>query len=159
MGGTSRQYLLSRLRKNGHFALIAAVERGDISAFQAAEHCGYVTRRPIAGGGSENAAKRRAYALHRALRDIEAQQNGDETLAPATEPRRTSDRMAVPGGIGDLPCLYCSRAEAQLARREIADVFLEAQMGGTRRPAPNGVLPRACCRRNLTTVDPRALIA
>ena len=159
MGGTSREYLLSRLRKNGHFALVAAVQRGDLSAFQAAEHCGYVTRRPIAGGGSENAAKRRAYALHRALRDVEAQQEGDEALAPATEPPRTSDRMAVPGGIGDLPCLYCSRAEAQLARREIADVFLEAQMGGTRRPAPNGVLPRACCRRNLTTVDARALIA
>ena len=158
MGGTSREYLLSRLRKNGHFALVAAVQRGDLSAFQAAEHCGYVTRRPIAGGGSENAAKRRAYALHRALRDVEAQQEGDEALAPATEPPRTSDRMAVPGGIGDLPCLYCSRAEAQLARREIADVFLEAQMGGTRRPAPNGVLPRACCRRNLTTVTAQALI-
>src|SRR5262249_29131200 len=124
MGGTSREYLLSRLRKNGHFALVRAVENGDLSAFQAAEHCGYVTRRPIAGGGSENAARRRTYALARALRDIEAQQNGDESLAPATEPRRTSDRMAVPGGYGDLPCLYCSRAEAQLARREIADVFL-----------------------------------
>jgi len=159
MGGTSREYLLSRLRKNGHFALVAAVERGDISAFQAAEHCGYVTRRPIAGGGSENTAKRRAYALHRALRDIEAQQEGDEGLAPATEPRRTTDRMAVAGGMGDLPCLYCSRAEAQLARREIADVFLENQLGnGSRRPAPNGVLPRACCRRNAAVMDAKAMI-
>jgi hypothetical protein len=159
MGGTSREYLLSRLRKYGHFALVAAVERGDLSAFQAAEHCGYVTRRPIAGGGSENAAKRRAFALHRALRDIEAQQEGDEALAPATEPRRTSDRMAVAGGIGDLPCLYCSNPQAQLARREIADVFLENQLGnGNRRPAPNGVLPRACCRRNVTVMTAAALI-
>ena len=159
MGGTSREYLLSRLRKNGHFALVAAVERGDISAFQAAEHCGYVTRRPIAGGGSENATKRRVFRLHRALRDIEAQQEGDEALAPVTEPRRTSDRMSVAGGIGDLPCLYCSNPQAQLARREIADTFIANQMGdGSRHPAPNGVLPRGCCRRNAATMDVRALV-
>src|SRR5262245_6930203 len=158
MGGTSREYLLSRLRKNGHFALVAAVERGDLSAFQAAEHCGYVTRRPIAGTGSENAAKRRAFALHRALRDVEAQQEGDETLAPANGKHRTSDRFAVAGGAGDLPCLYCSNPQAQLARREIADVYLEAQMGGYRRPAPNGVLPRGCCRRNTATLTAAALI-
>jgi hypothetical protein len=139
MGGTSREYLLSRLRKNGHFALVAAVERGDISAFQAAEHCGYVTRRPIAGGGSENAAKLRTFRLHRVLRDIEAQQEGDEALAPAAEPpRRTSDRMAVAGGMGDLPCLYCSNPQAHLARREIADTFIANQMGVR--------LRMACCR-------------
>ena len=67
--------------------------------------------------------------------------------------------MAVAGGMGDLPCLYCSNPQAQLARREIADVFLESQLGnGNRRPAPNGVLPRACCRRNPATMDASAMI-
>jgi len=51
MGGTSREYLTGRLRKEGHFALLAAVERGDISAYAAAEEAGFVTRRGDFGDG------------------------------------------------------------------------------------------------------------
>jgi hypothetical protein len=161
MGGTSREYLCGRLRKGGHFALLAAVERGDISAFAAAEECGYVTRRLISGGGSENATKRRLYALRMALRNVDAQQQ-DNVLASTEEPRREDSAAVttVPGGVGDLPCLYCSHPQAQLARREIADVFLENQLGnGNRRPASNGVLPRPCCRRNAVAMTAAALIA
>jgi hypothetical protein len=160
MGGTSREYLIGRLRKEGHFALVAAVERGDLSAFAAAEECGFVTRRPITGRGSLNMARQRMFAIRNALRDVDAQQQ-DNALAPTEEPRREDSPavMTVVGGVGDLPCLYCSHPQAQLARREIADVFLENQHGnGNRRPAPNGVLPRGCCRRNVATMDARALI-
>src|SRR6516162_11163977 len=87
MGGTSIEYLTKRLRKGGHFALLAAVERGDISAYAAAEECGFVTRRPILGTGSENASRRRAFAIRAALRDIDAQQQ-DDGLAPTEETRR-----------------------------------------------------------------------
>src|SRR5262249_16179153 len=125
MGGTSREYLLGRLRKEGHFALVAAVERGDLSAFAAAEEVGFVTRRPILGTGSFNAARRRMFAVRNALRDVDAQQQ-DDALAPAEEPRRPADdTLLTPGGAGDLPCLLCRHPQAQLARREIADVFLE----------------------------------
>jgi hypothetical protein len=159
MGGTSREYLISRLRKEGHFALLAAVERGDLSAFAAAEECGFVTRRPIQGTGSFNATRRRLFALRAALRDVDAQQQ-DDVLAPEEARREDSAAVTtVPGGVGDLPCLYCSHPQAQLARREIADVFLENQLGnGNRRPAPNGVLPRGCCRRHAAAMDARALI-
>src|SRR5262249_52399798 len=143
MGGTSREYLCGRLRKGGHFALLAAVERGELSAYAAAEEAGYITRKPILGAGSENAAKRRMFAVRNALRNVDAQQQQDEVLAPVEEPRREEPAVkTVVGGVGDLPCLYCSHPQAQLARREIADVFLENQLGnGNRCPAPNGVLP------------------
>jgi hypothetical protein len=164
MGGTSREYLIGRLRKGGHFALIAAIERGHLSAYQAAEACGYVTRRPVLGTGSENATRRRLFALRAALRDVDAQQ-GDDGLAPDVSRNGTDSvpkpdsPLTVPGGVGDLPCLYCSHPQSQLARREIADVFLENQLGnGNRRPALNGVLPRGCCRRNAVAMTAAALI-
>ena len=160
MGGTSRQYLCGRLRKEGHFALLAAVERGDLSAYAAAEEAGFITRRPILGTGSENAAKRRMFAVRNALRNVDAQQQYD-VLAPTEEARREDSAAVttVAGGVGDLPCMLCSHPQAQLARREIADVFLENQLGnGNRRPASNGVLPRGCCQRNAAALDARAMI-
>ena len=139
--------------------MLAACERGDISTYAAAEEAGFVTRRPTLGTGSENATKRRLFALRAVLRDVDAQPQ-DDVLAPE-EPHRPAEDgpLTVAGGTGDLPCLNCSHPQARLARREIADVFLENQLGnGNRRPAVNGVLPRGCCRRNLTAIDARALI-
>jgi hypothetical protein len=161
MGGTSVEYLRGRLRKGGHFALLAAVERGDISTYAAAEEAGYVTRRPTLGTGSENATKRRLWAMRAALRNGDGQPPEDESLAPVEEERR-EDKLAVmtvPGGAGALPCMLCSHPQAALARQEIADTFIANQLGdGSRRAAPNGVLPRGCCRRNLTTLSAAALI-
>jgi len=55
--------------------------------------------------------------------------------------------------------MSCSSPTAVLARQEIADVWAANQCGdGSRRPAPNGVLPRACCRRNAVVMDARALV-
>jgi len=58
--GTSRAYLLKRLRREGYGDLLAAVENGRLSAYAAAEAAGYVTRRPVIGTGSQGQAKRRA---------------------------------------------------------------------------------------------------
>jgi hypothetical protein len=160
MGGTGREYLKGRLRKGGHFALLAAVERGDLSAYAAAEEAGYVTRKPTLETGSQNMLRRRMFAVRNALRAGGEPLPQDEALAPAEEPRHEESTVkTVVGGFGDLPCLYCSHPQAQLARREIADVFIENQLGnGNRRPAPNGALPKACCRRHAVTMTAAALI-
>jgi hypothetical protein len=99
------------------------------------------------------------FAVRNALRNTDVQQQ-DSVLAPPEEPRREEPAVkTVPGGTGDLPCMLCSHPQAALARREIADVFLENQLGnGNRRPAPNGVLPRGCCRRNAVPLTAAALI-
>ena len=159
MGGTSREYLLSRLRKEGHFALVRAVENGDLSCYAAACEVGFVTRKPTLETGSQNMLRRRMFAIRNAYRDVDAQPPQDNGLASNESRPAAKDNPMVAGGVGDLPCLYCSHPQGQLARREIADVFLEAQLGnGNRRPASNGVLPRACCRRNAVALTAAALI-
>ena len=72
MSGTSVQYLTDRLRRAGRFDLLRAVERKEVSAYAAAVAAGFVTRRPTTGGGSPNAAKRRAFALRRAIKRKES---------------------------------------------------------------------------------------
>jgi len=129
------------------------LRRGRLSAFTAAEAVGIVTRRGVSGKGSANESKRRAFAVAAVLRDSAAQQR-DNSLAPS-EPRNVVKTVA--GGVGPLPCMLCSHPQAMLARQEISDVFLANQAGdGARRPALDGALPRACCRRSLTVLDPSA---
>jgi hypothetical protein len=62
-GGTSVSFLKKRLADLGRHDLLTAVENGRISAYTAAEAADLVVRRPVAGGGSTNAAKRRAGVL------------------------------------------------------------------------------------------------
>ena len=64
MGGTSREYIISRLRREKLDHLADAVERNEVSAFAVACELGW-HKRKIQGGGSENQAKRRAWALHK----------------------------------------------------------------------------------------------
>jgi hypothetical protein len=66
-GGTSVEYLQDRIRRAGRDDLLEAIARGQISTYHAAELAGIIKRRPIAGTGSPNAAKRRAFAA-RSLR-------------------------------------------------------------------------------------------
>jgi len=65
--GTGRAYLLDRLERGGHVELLAAVEAGALSAFAAAVEAGIVRRPRPLGTGSENARKRREYAIARAF--------------------------------------------------------------------------------------------
>jgi hypothetical protein len=65
---TSVAYLRKRLTDIGRQDLLDAAERGEISTFAAAEEAGLVRRQAVLGTGSENAAKRRAWAIMKATR-------------------------------------------------------------------------------------------
>jgi hypothetical protein len=65
VGGTSVEYLVKRLHDVGRHDLLAAIARREIPAYAAACAAGLVTRRPVQGGGSPHAAKRRLFALRR----------------------------------------------------------------------------------------------
>src|SRR5262249_56022773 len=71
-GGTSREYLLSRLQKAGRTDLLEAVASGKLSVFSAAEACGFVRRRGVTRRGSPHAAKRRRFQLQSVLRGANA---------------------------------------------------------------------------------------
>jgi hypothetical protein len=68
MRGHSREYLLSRLERDGHVELLAAIAAGTISVFAAACEVGYVRRPEPTGRGSPNARKRRDWAILRAYK-------------------------------------------------------------------------------------------
>jgi hypothetical protein len=61
--GTSRDYLIRRLREIGRNDMVAAIEGGFVSAYACAVEAGLRKRPPIAGTGSPNATKRRAWMM------------------------------------------------------------------------------------------------
>ena len=65
--GTSRDYLLDRLRRAGRPDLVEAVEAGLVSAFAVAVEMGWMRRPAPLGTGSTNQAKRRQYWLNAVL--------------------------------------------------------------------------------------------
>src|SRR5262245_32920843 len=87
--GTSVAYLRGRLERAGHTDLLAAVDSGELSTFAAAEAAGFVTRRLRPGTGSQNQARRRAWATLRALAEI-------PPLPPRPEARQPDPKPAAP---------------------------------------------------------------
>jgi hypothetical protein len=61
--GTSKQYLVERLRRENQTALLAAVEAGKITALTAAVELGWVKRPPGMGGGNIQRTKRIAHQV------------------------------------------------------------------------------------------------
>jgi hypothetical protein len=61
-GGTSREYIIGRLRREKRDDLADAVECGKVSAYAIAVELGW-QKRKILGTGSENQAKRRAWTM------------------------------------------------------------------------------------------------
>ena len=61
--GTSATYILGRLRDEGRFDLVDAVETGRLSAFAAGEAAGYVRRPEVLGTGSVNQRRKRQHQL------------------------------------------------------------------------------------------------
>jgi hypothetical protein len=51
--GTSRSYILDRLRREGLTDFVDAIERGRISAFAIACELGWANRRPPSGGSTK----------------------------------------------------------------------------------------------------------
>jgi len=67
--GTSRSYLIDRLRREGLADLVAAIESGRVSAYAVGCELGWVTRHATLGTGSTNQSKRRRYQLRILLRE------------------------------------------------------------------------------------------
>jgi hypothetical protein len=67
--GTSRAYILDRLRRQGHEDLAQAVERGEVSATACAVELGWTKRAPLIDGSRPQAAQRREGVLHALRRD------------------------------------------------------------------------------------------
>jgi hypothetical protein len=65
---TSVAYLRKRLADIGRYDLLHAAERGEVSFFAAAEAADLVRRKEVLGTGSENQAKKRAWAIGRITR-------------------------------------------------------------------------------------------
>jgi hypothetical protein len=61
--GHSREYLLDRLRREGHDGWVEAIEAGRVSAFEVACELGWTQRPPTRSGERANQAKRRQYRL------------------------------------------------------------------------------------------------
>ena len=61
--GTSKQYLVERLRRENQTALLAAIEAGKITALTAAVELGWVRRAPGMGGGNTQRTKRIAHQV------------------------------------------------------------------------------------------------
>lgn|SRR5262249_20780081 len=76
--GTSKSYLVDRLRRENLTSLAEAVERGRVSAYAVATRLGWITRHPITGTGSENQARRRRHQLDTLMREgyFDARQRG-----------------------------------------------------------------------------------
>jgi hypothetical protein len=62
-GGTSRAYIIARLRREGMTDLADAVKRERVSAYAIACELGWQKRRKPLGTGSSNESKRRAFRL------------------------------------------------------------------------------------------------
>jgi hypothetical protein len=56
--GTSKRYIVERLRRENQTALLAAVESGQITALTAAVSLGWVSRPPLLGGSTHRAHQR-----------------------------------------------------------------------------------------------------
>jgi hypothetical protein len=61
--GTSRAYILARLRREGMTDLADAIKRKQVSAYAIACELGWQKRRKPLGTGSRNASRRRAFRL------------------------------------------------------------------------------------------------
>jgi len=67
--GTSKRYITQRLEREGHIALLEAVQNGKITALSAAVSLGWVQRPPLKGG-STHRAHRRDFRLRQARGEL-----------------------------------------------------------------------------------------
>jgi hypothetical protein len=67
--GTSKRYITQRLEREGHTALLRAVQSGQITALTAAVSLGWVQRPPLKGG-STHRAHRRDFRLREARGEL-----------------------------------------------------------------------------------------
>jgi len=87
--------------------------------------------------------------------DRERQAESDSSWLTVDESDSPSERVPFPAHPA-IPCTNCSHPQAAAALREIFASYVDGRRG---EPQQGNVLPRACCRRNVMTMDARALIA
>jgi hypothetical protein len=63
MRGTGRDYLLSRLAREGHVDWLAAIAAGRLTPYAAGVELGWIRRPATLSGGSSNQANRRAFRV------------------------------------------------------------------------------------------------
>jgi hypothetical protein len=82
--GTSREYLLDRLRREGHADWVEAIESGRVSAYAVACQLGWTTRAPTLSGEKAHQTKRRRYRLaeeHKRMSDGRGLQPAPDKLS------------------------------------------------------------------------------
>jgi hypothetical protein len=65
--GTGRDYLLSRLAREGHVDWLAAIAAGRLSPYAAAVELGWIRRAPTIAGERSHQAKRRRFSISRLI--------------------------------------------------------------------------------------------
>jgi hypothetical protein len=68
MRGTGREYLLSRLAREGHVDWLAAIAAGRLTPYAAACELGWIKRPPTLTGERSNQAKRRRHSINMLVR-------------------------------------------------------------------------------------------
>jgi hypothetical protein len=137
MRGNSREYLLDRLKRDGFDELVEAIEGGELSTYAAAVEVGYRKRPEPTGRGSDNAAKRRMWAIHKAYQaggradaaercNSETVRNSEITRSRMRETPRNGRSASTPV---DLAAAIREWEEAQRPPRPVRD------------PAPSPIPP------------------
>src|SRR5262245_7511173 len=96
LAGTSRAYILHRLRKAGRADLIEAIEAGEISALAVAIELGWARRRPTLGTGSTNQARLRQHRLTLLMGKQAAKADAGASDSAGLELQPASDELPLP---------------------------------------------------------------
>ena len=92
MGGTSIQYIRSRLERAGEWDLLRAIDERQVSAYAAGEAAGLFQRPRTLGTGSTTRTKRRIWAMLRAVGEVDPM-----------PPRPQSPKQHTPGALKPVP--------------------------------------------------------
>jgi len=165
---TTVAYLTKRLNDLGRDDLLAAVASGALSTFAAAVEAGLVQRPPVSGNGSENQAKKRAWAIMKATGRGPLPSPKPGPTAPKPEPensaaqpkfsQETRDVIAelVAGGHVDLVLAVTERRLSPFQAARIAERGAHHRANPQAKPkAPKAKQAKPEAKK----LDPRALIA
>lgn len=136
--GTSREYLIDRLRREGHLDWLQAIEAGRVSVFSVAVELGWARRRPTLTGEAANQAKRRRQQLaaerQRMADGRGLQPNGDNCPAQTPDKLSSDQRTFLLYGPDDRCGHAFDTEEAVLAAWEKHKEHLLADYAVGRRP-------------------------
>jgi hypothetical protein len=128
--GTSRTYIIDRLRREGRTDLAAAVESGRVSAYAVGCELDWMTRHARLGTGSTNQAKRRRHQLRTLMRgEFRLMDTGAD--GPDVSGAELLELLLGPGHQGPA---FASEEEARAAWVRNRDCILAVWSTSGRRP-------------------------